>query len=298
MPAAPHSPPLPEVPDGKTDFDLCFADLRLRLCGLPTTWDPYVQLEYNRFAERPGIARPDLTIDCQLEPRGPFLPVRPGESTRLEITSLGPAHYRIESHWQTGTIDLAASNGQLLISSRAWIPFRMSVENYLRVVFQLALIERGRFLIHAAGVVDRGRAFLFFGHSGAGKSTVTTFSAPRPALSDDLVLIDAQPYGATAESVPFYGVMPYDQRHPGRWPVAAALRLRQSPDDRFEAATPARAIALIGGSVPFVHELGIAHEGLTRLLAQFATHVPVGELYFTKSAKFWNVLDRQFGPST
>ncbi len=289
-------PPFPDVPDGDCTFDLMLGDVRVRVQDLPTAWDPYIETEFHLFAQPPDrAATPDLTLSCRYEERAPVIPVLgAGQSTQLTIRRDGPDRYSLASHWHEATIDLSTRRGTLTLVSRQWIQFRMSLENALRVAFQLVLIERGLFLMHTAAIVDGSRAFLFFGHSGAGKSTATRFSAPRPALSDDMVLVDLRGSTPTAEAVPFYGAMPRALRHAGRYPIAAALRLRQAPDDRLERLSLARAVATVGGSVPFVHEFGVTHEGLTALVARFCSHVPIYDLHFTKSARFWDALNREF----
>jgi len=170
----------------------------------------------------------------------------------------------------------------------------MSLENYLRVACQLLLVEWRGFLIHGAGILDHERCFVLFGPSGAGKSTATEHSAPRSALSDDLVLLDVSLDRPTAHAVPFFGAFPPRQRVRGRWPVAAALRLRQSLGDRLAPLSMAQAVATVSASVPFVHELGQRHEGLTDVVAEFCAKVPVCDLFFTRSSSFWTLLLERF----
>jgi len=282
------------VPEGRTTFELPLGRLRVRLIDLPTRWDPFVVEQYAPFAEPPGAERePDLVVRCR-EGRGSFVPLPPeGEITRLLLEREGPRRFRIRSHWQEGWVDLEEGVGELLLGDRVWDRFSMSVENFLRVVAQLAAIEKGAFLLHAAGVLDGGRAVLFFGPSGAGKSTATAFSQPRRALSDDMVLVDTSGEAVTAHAVPFFMVYPPEERVRGTFPVAAALRLRQAPEDRLEPLPLPRAIATVAASVPFVHELGLSHEGLTRLVAAFCERVPVRDLHFRKSDRFWELIERE-----
>ncbi|RMG44718.1 MAG: hypothetical protein D6718_09460 [Acidobacteria bacterium] len=283
------------VPPGRTTFELTLGRLRVRLVDLPTSWDPFVTEQYAPFAEVPQPGREaDLVVRCREEP-GTFVPLPPpGEITRLLLEREGPRRFSVRSHWQKGYLDLDRGEGELVLGDRVWDRFSMSVENYLRIAAQLAAIEKGAFLLHTAGVLHRGRVYLFFGPSGAGKSTATALSAPREALSDDMVLVDtAAP--VTAHAVPFFMVYPPEKRLRGAWPVAAALRLRQAAEDRLERLSPARAVATVAASVPFVHELGLSHEGLTRLVAAFCREVPVCDLHFTKSARFWRVLEQELG---
>lgn len=280
------------VPEGSCDFQLTLGGVIVRVLGLPTPWDPFLTAQYAPFAQPPIPGqKADLTIRC-LEGEGLVIPFPPkGEMTIQEIKKTGPSRFRIASHWQDGWIDTAEGTGELVLTDRAWDRFSASVENFLRVVFQLQVLARGMFLMHTSAIVDRGRCFLFFGPSGAGKSTATAFSLPRQALSDDMILVDTNSEKPLIHPVPFYMVFPPEQRLADPVPAAAALRLRQAPEDRLERLSPARAVATVSASVPFIHELGLPHEGLTGLVARFCAAVPAFDLYFTKSATFWTLID-------
>jgi hypothetical protein len=58
----------------------------------------------------------------------------------------------------------------------------------LGTAFSVALHQRGRVVVHASAVVVRGRAMLFCGQSGAGKSTMAALLGQRgyPLLNDDV----------------------------------------------------------------------------------------------------------------
>ncbi|MBP7149861.1 MAG: hypothetical protein KBD01_20225 [Acidobacteria bacterium] len=278
------------VPEGRASFELAFGGVRVSLLDLPTAWDPFVTEQYAPYARRLSGEPVDLAIRCR-EGSGTFIPVA-GKDATIEILTerTGPERYHVRSHFQDGWLDLASGTAELVVTAREWDRFSMSVENFLRIASQLLLVSRGKFLMHTAAIVDVGRVHLFFGPSGAGKSTASAFSLPRHALSDDMVIIDTAGERAVAESVPFYMVFPPDKRLAGRWPIAGAFRLRQSPDDRLERLGAARAVATVSASIPFVHELGLPHEGLTRLVGRLCEKVPVFDLHFTRSGRFWDII--------
>lgn len=282
------------VAPGRVDVDLELGPVRVRLIDLPTTWDPFVSEHYDPFCSpASGDREPHLVVQCEEVPEATVVPLPPpGGGTVLELEERGDGTFRICSHWQDGWVDPTAGRGKITLSSRAYIPFRMSVENYLRIASQLMLIQRGGFLMHSAGILDEGRCFLFFGPSGAGKSTATANSAPRAALSDDMVLIDVSGGAPMAHAVPFFGAFPPRERVRGAFPIAAACRLRQAEADRLVSLAGARAVATVSASVPFVHELGLPHTGLTERVARLCAGVPVRDLYLTKSSGFWDLLLR------
>lgn len=58
-------------------------------------------------------------------------------------------------------------------------------------------------LIHSSCAVEEGRAHIFTGRSGAGKSTVARLSAPRDLLSDEATLVKISTKGITVFNSPF-----------------------------------------------------------------------------------------------
>ena len=87
-----------------------------------------------------------------------------------------------------------------------------------------SLQQRGGGVVHAAGVVMNGRAFLLVGPSGSGKTTWARAAAEAglPVLSDDCVLVEFASGRLIALGSPFRS-KEYPSPGPGRWPVAALL---------------------------------------------------------------------------
>jgi hypothetical protein len=284
------------LPAGRASFELPLGPLLVRVERLPVDPEPFVGEHYSPFVRPPGDAgEADLLVECA-ESSGIVVDLPPsGGSTRLELTRRSPGVFDIRSHWQSGYVDVRAGRGELILTNRTYLAFRMSLENYLRVASQLMLVERDAFLLHGAGILDQGRCYALFGPSGSGKSTATALSEPRRALSDDIVLIDARESAPLAHSVPFFGAYPPGERVRGSWPLAAMARLRQSEDVRARPLSLARAVATVSASVPFIHELGLRHDGLTRTVAKVCQAIPVLELDFRKDDSFWRCLNEAAG---
>jgi hypothetical protein len=71
---------------------------------------------------------------------------------------------------------------------RAWVrqtarPY--AIDAVLRILHSLILAREGGFLVHAASAVRNGRAFLFAGVSGAGKTTISRLAPPDVKLLTD-----------------------------------------------------------------------------------------------------------------
>ena len=167
-------------------------------------------------------------------------------------------------------------------------------KNYLRSVSAHRALEQDGFLLHGAGVVRNGCAHLFFGPSGSGKTTVTMLSEGDLILGDDLMLIQAGEEGYRAWPVPFRGVFREPPRTEESFPLAAFYRLIQAPSDFLETLPPARGVAELLGSLPFVLEGGGGSRAL-EAVARAVAQVPVHRLHFRKSPDFWSLLEKRWG---
>ncbi|NJN64009.1 MAG: hypothetical protein HC882_03455 [Acidobacteria bacterium] len=212
-----------------------------------------------------------------------------GGPTRVDVERETATRWRVRSHWQDGSFDLKRGTGEVILTERTWDKFAMSVENFLRVMLQAAAFARESFLLHAAPIIDGDRAVLLAGPSGAGKSTAAAYALPRPALSDDLALIDLSREEPRVITVPLYQADPPGQRLRGSFPIAALVRLRQAPEDEVvpmsaAARSPPRARSSLA------RDLGYDAERLVTLTAGLAAHVPAFEARVTKSARLWELL--------
>ena len=76
----------------------------------------------------------------------------------------------------------------------------------LRIVHTLLLARNGGFLVHASSAIRNGRAFLFSGVSGAGKTTMARLAPPDASLlTDEISYVTRQDGGYFAVGTPFFG---------------------------------------------------------------------------------------------
>ncbi len=116
-----------------------------------------------------------------------------------------------------------------------WIrqsPNPYSIDTLLRLVHSLLLAEEGGFLLHAASAVRRGRAFLFSGISGAGKTTIS-----RLAPSDANLLTDEISYVRRPRAAIALSALPL----PANWRVRARTFRRRSALSTFLKKAPSTA---------------------------------------------------------
>ena len=136
----------------------------------------------------------------------------------------GPCTVRIASESMCGLIDLSGHQDGCLWTDARYANFRHSdFQNFLRVFVAYRLTAMGGMLLHSAGVVSDGRAYLFPGRSGDGKSTFSRLSLGhgKTVLSDDLNALTWHEGRPFLEKVPFTGDL-------GRSPSRSRFRRRRS----------------------------------------------------------------------
>src|ERR1035438_8270934 len=99
-----------------------------------------------------------------------------------------------------------------------------SIDAAFRILHSLLLAQQGGLLIHAASAVRNGRAFLFAGVSGAGKTTISRLAPPDATLlTDEISYLRREGDGYTAYGTPFAGELaqPGENVHVGPQDYAA-----------------------------------------------------------------------------
>lgn len=118
--------------------------------------------------------------------------------------------------------------------------------------FGPAALLRGALPLHASAVVHRGRAVLFLGESGTGKSTQsrlwTRFLPDTTLLNDDSPILRIRRDDIDAWGSPWSGKTPCYRNLSA--PVAAIVRLRQAPHDTIRPLKGAEALAALLPSCP------------------------------------------------
>jgi hypothetical protein len=193
-----------------------------------------------------------------------------------------------------GWFDRRGAEGLLAHCRAGWHGLRVPLEIFLRVCCAWRLAEVGGLLLHAAGIVRDGRAYIFFGHSGAGKTTVSRLSGDAEfLLSDDISLLTRDAGGYMAHSVPFRGPLRERQVSERRsYPVAGLFQLVKARRVHLERLPLARAAAAVLSCVPFVTDRLLPGD-TAGVMAQVRTalrDIPVFQMEFTRSAEFWKAV--------
>lgn len=144
-------------------------------------------------------------------------------------------------------------------------------------------------LIHSSCIVEQGRAYLFAGQSGAGKSTVARLSLPRLVLSDEATVVKVAEGEVTVFNSPFRSGLEADWSvgTTRAWPLASIQLLRQSPEIRRVVITRSAALMQLLGKVFYWAYAPEETAKVMRLCQRLVNSVPVYDLFFQKNDGFW-----------
>jgi len=170
-----------------------------------------------------------------------------------------------------------------------------SIDAVLRIVHTLVLAKQGGFLLHSASAIRNGKAFLFAGVSGAGKTTIARLApADATLLTDEISYVrklDAsmKSEGYLAFGTPFTGELAKLGENTSA-PVAALYLLAQGPENRIDPVAAADAgRELLANMLFFAQDQEMVHWAF-QAACDFVHRVPVYRLTFVPDARVWEMI--------
>jgi hypothetical protein len=140
------------------------------------------------------------------------------------------------------------------------------------VAFGVAALHRQTVSFHASTIQYGGKAVLFLGESGTGKSTHTRLwldhIAGTELLNDDNPFVSANPKEVFAYGSPWSGKTPCYKNE--RYPIAAIVRLSQAP---FNKMTRLGKIAAFGALLPSCPPVFAYNETLSDCMHEIISNV-------------------------
>jgi hypothetical protein len=169
-------------------------------------------------------------------------------------------------------------------------PNPYSLDSVLRIVHSLVLADEGGFLVHAASAIRNGRAFLFSGVSGAGKTTISRL-APQDVnlLTDEISYVRLRDGIYRCYGTPFAGELARSGEN-----LSAAVEslyfLVQGRENRVKPlARNDAARALLRNILFFAHDRELVRRVFDAAV-QFVSTVNVAELIFTPDRQAWELV--------
>jgi hypothetical protein len=223
-------------------------------------------------------AEPAYRLEIHLQP-----PTRrPSEHVRV---SRGGSVWRIERGDFCAEFDAHSRSGWVRQSANPY-----SLDAVLRIIHSLVLAEEGGFLVHAASGVRHGRAFVFAGVSGAGKTTMSRLAPPDAILlTDEISYVRRSASGYHAYGTPFAGELARVGTNL-KAPLAALYLLEKGPDNRIlPASEPQAALALIRNILFFAHDPDLVKRVFEAAI-EFVSRVRVARFVFAPDERAWELI--------
>jgi hypothetical protein len=178
----------------------------------------------------------------------------------------------------------------ILVSSKRTITY---VSMAIRFALSILLAEKGGLILHAAGLVNAGKAFLFFGVSESGKSTIAQISQADAILSDEAVIICKKENKWLAYGTPFSGSLEYAGDNV-TVDLAALIKLSKAKFHRLSRISHLRSVSEL---LKAVFILDDSPENKTKNLyntLSVAEDVPVFDLEFLPESSVWPFVLKHF----
>lgn len=173
-----------------------------------------------------------------------------GEEIACGNVSGNPA-YVFFSHGQAaGWVECSSDYRKVTVSVGSLPKF--AIDNAMMIAFALATAKSDTLLFHASVVSRNGKAYMFLGPSGTGKSTHTRLWLRHiegsRLLNDDNPVVRLDDDGkAVAYGSPWSGKTPcYVNEH---YPLGGMVRLKQAPYNAIRRMSPIEAYATLSSSV-------------------------------------------------
>jgi hypothetical protein len=165
-----------------------------------------------------------------------------------------------------------------------------AIDSVLRIVHTLILARQGGFLVHAASAIRGGRAFLFAGVSGAGKTTISRL-APSDAtlLTDEISYLRREGNQYRACGTPFAGELARVGENQSA-PLSALFLLGQGPENEIRPIAKSDAIRLLLRNILFFAEDAELVGLVFQSACEFVEQVPVRRLIFVPDERVWDVI--------
>ncbi|WP_295393058.1 hypothetical protein [uncultured Thiodictyon sp.] len=215
---------------------MAFQTMRFQFTGLDARQVEVVDRRFGRFVVPDEDTRRDIECQCwrgvpEVVPLALLANRNDEYQPRVEYSADALV---VRGYNFTASLDLAVSqaHAHLCTAGQNQLPETDVFDNYLRLAAAYVALARGGLLLHSAGVVIDGRAWLALGRSSAGKSTFAraALAAGLPILSDDInIVLPAAGGGFAAGPVPLTGDLrdqcPQDPH--ASYPVGGLLWLHQ-----------------------------------------------------------------------
>lgn len=225
------------------------------------------------------LTETDLDEDC---PDAEFLDEDNNDMGQTRLYRVGD-RYRIEMRYSESCHVIEMDPDFRNVSAKLrWQDqyFPMALCSLLRIAFAQAALMHSAVSLHSSVVLDAGRAVMFMGSSGTGKSTHSRLWIENiegvGLLNDDNPIVRIINGGPVAYGSPWSGKTPCYRNESA--PVAAMVRLVQAPENRFERKHDVEAFSLLLPGCSVLKSDDSLYGSLCDTLVALTEMVCVGEM--------------------
>jgi hypothetical protein len=218
---------------------------------------------YAAFAHGEGAGQPVNIVEGSTGSGGAILFASDFENARVQVTEEGVEFRGVKNEY--------------------------ALDSLMRMFLSWELLSRNGFLLHAASVVRDGRAYVFAGKSGAGKSTVASLSPAGSVLTDEISLLQKKNGEWRAYGTPFWGEFRAAGSNASA-PVAGIFQLVKARKNQVKPLHGAGLLRALLPNVLFFSTKTEDHQRLLEIAGSASEEISGYTLEFRKNRTFWEVV--------
>ncbi|MGQ4665912.1 hypothetical protein ACUIJN_08695 [Metabacillus halosaccharovorans] len=144
-------------------------------------------------------------------------------------------------------------------------------------------------LIHSSCVIDKEKAHIFSGHSGAGKSTAALLSSPRPLLSDEATIVKIQENDIRIYNSPFRSELG-STREETCCSLSSIQILFKDETNKRQQLSKSDALLELMDKIFYWRINSEDTKKVLILIKNLVELIPVYNLHFQKNNTFWELI--------
>ncbi len=238
------------------------------LTGTPD--EPVCSLELRDSLESPESSEFVYEVREKDFPRLSFSRFKGGWVVDMAPESELPTAARLlaSEDFSSAAMMLLSEDGRLL---------RFAVDNALMLMFAISTATLGTLEVHSSVTMCGGKGYAFLGKSGTGKSTHSRLWRENipgsKLLNDDNPIIRVRDGEARIYGSPWSGKTPCYKA--GSVPLAAVVRISQSPENKIRRLAAVEAYASMYSSCSAFREIEHTADGIHATLSELVSAVPM-----------------------
>lgn len=187
-----------------------------------------------------------------------------------------------------GRMDLSKKKGEInILPSYA----RESLASFLRIIYNILLTREGDLVLHACGIVKDNRAYIFFGPSQSGKSTVAHLSKGYTILSDDLIVVKRVNGSCKVFGIPYWDRLKESQGKKGVFEIAGLFKLVKDNKTYLKRLSYSQGLAEVL-TLPGIPKGYQPIDKLLNISSRLIREAPCYELHFLPNKTFWKIIEK------